>query len=222
MIDNMSILWYNTFYVYKIRIFYAFNDMIFTLYLVDFCNTVLYIKLLMKNFTIVTIILLFSINTFILPSEVIAEDLNYNNSSLLVIRDIQSPNTIITPKPIINPEPKVQVKKQDLSNYYNNIPEQGSCFDYIDKYSTLYGVDSDLLTRIIRAESGGNPLAKNKNSTASGCGQFIQSTWNSTLRQMGREWISPFNAEANVDAMAWKIAHGGIGAWNASKYKWAK
>lgn len=177
----------------------------------------------MKNFTIVTIILLLFISTFSFQSEVIAEDLNHNNSSLLVIRDIQSTNTIITPKPEVQLEQKIQIKKQDLSNFSNNIPtNQGSCFDYIDRYSTLYGVDSDLLARIIRAESGGNPLAKNKNSTASGCGQFIKSTWSSTLRQMGRSWVSPFNAETNVEAMAWKISRGGIGAWNTSKSKWSK
>ena len=175
----------------------------------------------MEKFTIVTIALLFIILS-IFPSTVIAEELDYNSHSVLVIRDIQSTNTIITQKPVIKTEPKVQVKKADLSNYYDNLPAQGSCYDYVDKYSALYSVDSDLLTRIIKAESGGNPLSKNKNSTASGCGQFIQSTWNSTLRQMNREWVSPFNAEANVEAMSWKIAHGGIGAWNASKSKWSK
>ena len=88
--------------------------------------------------------------------------------------------------------------------------------------ATKYNVDGDLMRRIIKAESGGNPNAKNKNSTASGCSQFIKSTWEGTLRQMGREYVSPFDPRANVEAMAFKISRGGIGAWNASKSKWSK
>ncbi len=105
----------------------------------------------------------------------------------------------------------------------SNIPEnQGSCFDYVPEMSKKYGVSADLMNRIIMAESGGNPLAKNTGSTASGCSQFIRSTYAGTLKQMGREWTTPFNAELNVEAMAWKISRGGIGAWNASKHKWSK
>lgn len=36
---------------------------------------------------------------------------------------------------------------------------------------------------IIGAESGGNPNATNPNSSAAGLGQFINSTWLSTIRQ---------------------------------------
>jgi hypothetical protein len=39
-----------------------------------------------------------------------------------------------------------------------------------------------LLDSIIGAESGGNPNARNPNSSASGLGQFIDSTWLSTIR----------------------------------------
>jgi hypothetical protein len=39
-----------------------------------------------------------------------------------------------------------------------------------------------LIDSIIGAESGGNPNARNPNSSASGLGQFIDSTWLSTIR----------------------------------------
>lgn len=39
-----------------------------------------------------------------------------------------------------------------------------------------------LIDQIIGAESGGNPNARNPNSSASGLGQFIDSTWLDTLR----------------------------------------
>ena len=103
-----------------------------------------------------------------------------------------------------------------------HVGPQNSCYDYVPTYAEKYGVDADLLTRIIKAESGGNPMAKNNQSTASGCAQFVRDTWSSTLNQMGKEWTSPFNAEANVEAMAFKIANGGISAWNASKHSWGR
>lgn len=57
------------------------------------------------------------------------------------------------------------------------------------KFATDYAkqlpVDfKQIVDRIIYAESGGDPLAKNKASTASGVGQFTDSTWISTWNQM--------------------------------------
>lgn len=154
-------------------------------------------------------------------------DSSYDESQISVLHGVNSTETVITPKPT-----KVNVKQvtvQTQKSFFasveaelSNIPAQGSCFDYVPEMAQKYGVDADLMTRIIRAESGGNALAKNKNSTASGCGQFIRGTWAGTLRQMGREWVTPFDAKTNVEAMAFKISRGGIGAWNASKSKWSK
>ncbi len=127
--------------------------------------------------------------------------------------------TISIPKPIQSiPKPKTLAR--EAKN--DQIAYNRSCYDYVDEMATKYNVDGDLMRRIIKAESGGNPNAKNKNSTASGCSQFIKSTWEGTLRQMGREYISPFDPKTNVEAMAFKISRGGINAWNASKSKWSK
>jgi hypothetical protein len=41
----------------------------------------------------------------------------------------------------------------------------------------------DLASRIIGAESGGNPLARNPRSSAAGLGQFIDSTWLATIKK---------------------------------------
>lgn len=37
--------------------------------------------------------------------------------------------------------------------------------------------DAPIMLKVMKAESGGNHLAKNKNSTASGCFQILKSTW---------------------------------------------
>ena len=131
--------------------------------------------------------------------------------------------TIIVPKEkiiqknhSITAPPKKTIAREAKKDY------KGSCFDYVNEMASRYKVDGEVMRRIIMAESGGNPNAKNKNSTASGCSQFIKATWEGTLRQMGREYISPFDPEANVEAMAFKISRGGIRAWDASKSKWSK
>jgi soluble lytic murein transglycosylase-like protein len=149
-------------------------------------------------------------------SEAIAEPYTPNKQEFAKLEKLEA---IPKPKPIQStPKPKTlarEVKKEQIAY-------SGSCYDYVDEMASKYKVDSDLMRRIIKAESGGNSNAKNRNSTASGCSQFIKSTWEGTLRQMGREYISPFDAKTNVEAMAFKISKGGIRAWDASKSKWSK
>jgi hypothetical protein len=134
----------------------------------------------------------------------------------------QNPTTtVFTPRPVNSPY------QADWSSYSQastaNVPAgQGSCYDYVPQYASKYGVSEDLMNAIITAESKGNPYAKNRSSSASGCAQFIRSTWAGTLAQMGKPYVSPFNAEANVEALAWKIANGGVGAWNSSRSAWSK
>lgn len=149
-------------------------------------------------------------------SEAIAEPVNTTKQNYTKLEHLQ---TIPEPKPVIIP-PKPKTPARVAKN--EQIQYTGSCYDYVDEMASKYKVDGEVMRRIIKAESGGNPNAKNKNSTASGCSQFIKSTWEGTLRQMGREWITPFDARTNVEAMAFKISRGGIGAWNASKSKWSK
>jgi len=57
-----------------------------------------------------------------------------------------------------------------------------------------------LIDSIIGVESGGNPNATNPNSSASGLGQFIDSTWVSTLRQ-ARPDIAQGKSDADLIAM---------------------
>ena len=63
-----------------------------------------------------------------------------------------------------------------------------------------------------------SPTAKNPTSTASGLGQFIDSTWAST--PFAR--FSVFSTYANAMAIAWEVARGGSYVhWQASSSCWA-
>jgi hypothetical protein len=179
---------------------------------------------------ILLVFLLISIGLSI-ENTIIAKDLSFNTlESDKVIQGIGEIQTIISVQnipPIEEkkvevikdiPKPKTLARKAVSPKITYNTG--GDCYSYVDEMSQKYGVDAGLMKRIIKAESGGNANAKNRNSSASGCGQFIAGTWSSTLRQMGREWVTPFDARTNVEAMAFKISRGGIGAWNASKSKW--
>ena len=52
-----------------------------------------------------------------------------------------------------------------------------------------------LIDSIIGVESGGNPNARNPNSSASGLGQFIDSTWLATIRQSRPDLAGKSDAE---------------------------
>lgn len=93
----------------------------------------------------------------------------------------------------------------------------------IEKYAQQYGVSEAKIKAVVGCESQFNQFAKNKNSTASGYGQFLQSTWKSTMRAMGRDInTSPFDAEANLEATAYVLHHQGTTPWNSSRACWSK
>lgn len=52
-----------------------------------------------------------------------------------------------------------------------------------DALAAGYALQGGYVDRVIGAESGGNPTAKNPNSTATGAGQFIESTWLSMMNK---------------------------------------
>lgn len=180
---------------------------------------------------LIILVLITSIQVYSTNKNVYAIEVTQTESDK-VIQSVASTETIIVPKniPLIEekkaevikdiPKPKTLARKAVSPKIEYNAG--GDCYSYVDEMSQKYGVDAGLMRRIIKAESGGNANAKNKNSSASGCGQFIAGTWAGTLRQMGREYISPFDARTNVEAMAFKISRGGIKAWDASKSKWSK
>ncbi|MEA2002813.1 MAG: transglycosylase SLT domain-containing protein [Actinomycetota bacterium] len=71
----------------------------------------------------------------------------------------------------------------------------------------------DWALRIIDCESGGDPVAKNPNSTASGLFQHLASLWSD--RASAAEWedADVFDPFANIAVAAWLLDNGGTGHW---------
>jgi hypothetical protein len=71
--------------------------------------------------------------------------------------------------------------------------------------------------RVIACESGGDPLAKNPVSTASGLFQHLGSLWGSRSAAAGWAGADVFDPVANVAVAAWLVYdHGGWSHWYAS------
>ena len=82
-----------------------------------------------------------------------------------------------------------------------------------------YNIDPDLFLRIAICESGLNPNAKNKTSTASGLFQFL----NSTFFNYAEAYEFPLdknNPEIQANLAAKMIQDGGLSHWNSSRSCW--
>jgi soluble lytic murein transglycosylase-like protein len=90
----------------------------------------------------------------------------------------------------------------------------------IKDYSEEYNVSPQLPLAIAKCESGYNQYSKNKSSTASGVYQWLSSSWSN--QPAARGGVSVFDADANVKAAVWLIAHGKTSPWAASKKCWNK
>jgi len=84
-----------------------------------------------------------------------------------------------------------------------------------------YGINPAVPLGIARCESGFNQFSKNKSSTASGVYQWLTKSWKNQPASLNGT-VSPFDADANVRAAVWLIAHGKTSPWNASKKCWNK
>ncbi len=82
----------------------------------------------------------------------------------------------------------------------------------VTKYFRAADVDTAL--RIMSCESGGNPSAKNPNSSASGLFQHLGKYWTGRSAAAGFFGASIFDPEANVATAAWlRDQKGGWAHW---------
>ncbi|MDH4118785.1 MAG: S-layer homology domain-containing protein [Acidimicrobiia bacterium] len=81
--------------------------------------------------------------------------------------------------------------------------------------------DVDRAVDIIDCESGGDPLAKNPRSTASGLFQHLASQWPARAEAAGFSGADVFDPVANTAVAAWLVYEGGGWThWNASAHCW--
>lgn len=67
--------------------------------------------------------------------------------------------------------------------------------------------------RVMACESGGDPFAKNPNSSASGLFQHLARYWPDRSSAAGWGGADIFDGEANIAVAAWLFATGGPGHW---------
>ncbi len=100
------------------------------------------------------------------------------------------------------------------------IPTRVNVEAVIRQAAVSQGVNADLFLKIGWCESKYNPSALNPVSGAAGLFQHIETTWVANSRRYGWTGASPFNPEASANVAAAMIAHGNIGAWDASRKCW--
>jgi hypothetical protein len=113
-----------------------------------------------------------------------------------------TPTPTNTPTPTPSPTRVPPPAPQELDNYFK-------------RYASEFSADEGLLRKIAVCESGYNTNSHNTQYDYAGMYQFSKETWMNTRSQMGQD-NNPdlrFNAEEAIKTAAYKIAHGGVGAW---------
>ena len=92
----------------------------------------------------------------------------------------------------------------------------------IHKWADYYGVDKDLAVRIAHAESGLNCKVQNKKSSAGGLFQFINSTFLSTQKRLGKpqDISRKYDCNENAQLGIYLLSKGELRHWNASRSVW--
>lgn len=186
-----------------------------------------------KQITSLLLGLLFlpSVEVFI-PQPTGLTSLPTTRHSLRVVSDVEIPDTLPLHQPkatsesshgskhpdFIQPEPVtlpvVASEKAVVAEQQPTTPQTPTQLDgWFDEYAKAFGVEKRKLMAIAKCESHFNPGAVN--GPYGGMFQYSASTWRSTRNSMG---LDPdpalrFNAKESIHTTAFKIAHGGIGAW---------
>lgn len=94
----------------------------------------------------------------------------------------------------------------DIDRYLDLVGKVQQAIRDVNQEAANSRVTGSLVDRIIGVESGGDPTARNPNSTATGLGQFIESTWLDMFRRyfpdraesMSREAILALRTDAQI------------------------
>ena len=131
--------------------------------------------------------------------------------------------TIVTMSVACTPEEMAVwngLSHQQKTNIIESISSSSDCYEAIDKH---FSGDKTRMKNIIRRESGNNPAAQNKSSTARSCGQLLMSyhAWRfaevgcpdvgvTPWRDTSKQWADPDCAIKAVDHL---YREQGYGPW---------
>ena len=103
------------------------------------------------------------------------------------------------------------------------VPKQpASAEDWRGLVAIYFPADQvDRAIEVMQCESGGNPNAKNPDSTASGLFQHLHSLWGPRVAKAGWGDGSIWDPQTNIAVAAWLLTEGGGWRhWNASRHCW--
>ncbi|HEY7705135.1 MAG TPA: transglycosylase SLT domain-containing protein [Acidimicrobiia bacterium] len=126
--------------------------------------------------------------------------------------------------PPSSPEPAAHADPTKLMSYIP-IPK-GDFIPVVERWRRLVAryfepEDVDRALRVIMCESTGDPLAKNRRSSASGLFQHLRRYWTLRAAEVGLGAASIFDPEANIAAAAWLVYEGGGWShWRTSRRCW--
>jgi hypothetical protein len=133
------------------------------------------------------------------------------NHTLPIVSQIQEPIVVVfTP-------PQVQEPVMASLTFVNTpVPEPPAYIaDLFKLYAGQFNLEVGKLQRIANCESHYHPDSISASGAYVGMFQFSASTWTSTRQAMSLD-PNPelrLNAEEAIRTAAWKISHGGLGAW---------
>src|SRR5262245_19809670 len=97
-----------------------------------------------------------------------------------------------------------------------------SATESINKWAAYYKVDKYLAIRIAHAESGLNCKVQNENSSAGGLFQFVNSTFVSTQKRLGKrpDISKKLDCDENAELGIYLLSKGELYHWSASRTAW--
>lgn len=108
----------------------------------------------------------------------------------------------------------------------SSLHSEASMRDYITARAMENGVRPDLAVAIVQAESSFNPNAKNASSSASGIGQFINSTFQYLCidrYKLTTSMDDKNNPYVGIECLVRRLSEpGGVKEWDASKSLWSR
>ena len=102
-----------------------------------------------------------------------------------------------------------------------NLENETDPYYLLNHFSREYGVDFELAFKIVECESNFNRYAKNGSSSAESYFQFIDKTFEETMKRMNLPTsTSKFDMPIAIEAGVWLLKKDGVKHWESSESCW--